>query len=414
MGGLMTPPRTTSPLIIFFLVLPYGISSGYASVTLPFVLTRAGFPVAVSASIVAIGISSNLWRFLWGPVADLTLTPRRWYFLGTVAGAATLLLLGFMPLRADAAATAALTTVTFISQVAATFVVLPVGGLIAYTVPDTKKGMAGGWYQAGNLGGAGLGGGAGVWLASHFSVPLAGAALAAMMMACALALLWVPDLRMPKEGGLAHRFKEIGIDFRDLLRSPLAVLAMVLVSSPVGSGALTGVWSAVGPDWKASPDLVALASGLLSGVVSAVGCVIGGWAADRVGRWWSYFGSGVLMGATTVAMALMPRTPAMYLAGVLVYALTCGMCYAAFSALLLYVIGRGAASTKYSTLSSLGNLPTSYMTAFDGWAHDRWGASGMLHGEAILGVGSVAALLVALGRIKAAARAARPAQAATV
>jgi hypothetical protein len=120
------------------------------------------------------------------------------------------------------------------------------------------------------------------------------------------------------------------------------------------------------------------------------------------------------MGATTVAMALMPRTPAMYLAGVLVYALTCGMCYAAFSALLLYVIGRGAASTKYSTLSSLGNLPTSYMTAFDGWAHDRWGASGMLHGEAILGVGSVAALLVALGRIKAAARAARPAQAATV
>jgi MFS transporter, PAT family, beta-lactamase induction signal transducer AmpG len=414
MGAFMTPPRTTSPLAIFFLVLPYGISSGYATVTLPFVLTQAGFPVAVSASIVAIGISSNIWRFLWGPVADLTLTPRRWYLLGTAAGAATLLLLGLMPLRTDAAATAALTTVTFISQVAATFVVLPVGGLIAYTVPDAKKGMAGGWYQAGNLGGAGLGGGAGVWLASHFSVPLAGAALAAMMMACALALLYVPDLRMPKDGGIGRRFKTIGADFRDLLRSPLAVLAMVLVSSPVGSGALTGLWSAVAPDWKASPDLVALASGLLSGVVSAVGCLIGGWVSDHVGRWWSYLGSGVLMGATTVLMAFAPRTPALYLAGVLVYALTCGMCYAAFSALLLYVIGRGAASTKYATLSSLGNLPTSYMTAFDGWAHDRWGAGGMLHGEAILGVGSTALILVALGKIKAAARAARPAATAAV
>jgi hypothetical protein len=120
------------------------------------------------------------------------------------------------------------------------------------------------------------------------------------------------------------------------------------------------------------------------------------------------------MGAITVAMALAPRTPGLYSAGVLLYALACGMCYAAFSALLLYVIGRGAASTKYATLSSLGNLPTSYMTAFDGWAHDRWGAAGMLHGEAILGVGSTALILVALGKIKAAARAARPAATAGV
>lgn len=408
----MTPPRTTSPLAIFFLVLPYGISSGYATVTLPFVLTQAGFPVAVSASIVAIGISSNIWRFLWGPVADLTLTPRRWYLLGVAAGAATLALLGFMPLRPHAAA--ALTTVVFLSQVAATLVVLPVGGLIAYTVPDDKKGMAGGWYQAGNLGGSGIGGGAGVWLASHYSVPVAGLALAAMMAGCALALLFVPDLRVAKEGGLGRRFAAIGADFRDLLRSPLAVLAMVLVSSPVGSGAATGLWSAVAPDWKASADLVALVSGVLSGVVSALGCVAGGWVSDRVGRWWSYLGSGVLMGAITVAMALAPRTPGLYSAGVLLYALACGMCYAAFSALLLYVIGRGAASTKYATLSSLGNLPTSYMTAFDGWAHDRWGAAGMLHGEAILGVGSTALILVALGKIKAAARAARPAATAAV
>jgi hypothetical protein len=51
---------------------------------------------------VAIGISSNIWRFLWGPVADLTLTPRRWYLLGSPAGAATLALLGFMPLRPHA------------------------------------------------------------------------------------------------------------------------------------------------------------------------------------------------------------------------------------------------------------------------------------------------------------------------
>jgi MFS family permease len=158
----------------------------------------------------------------------------------------------------------------------------------------------------------------------------------------------------------------------------------------------------VAPDWRASPDTVALVTGILSGVVSAVGCVIGGWIADRFGRWWSYLGSGVFMGAITIAMAVAPRTPATYVAGVLLYALSCGMAYAAFSALLLYVIGRGAASTKYATLSSLGNLPTSYMTAFDGWAHDRAGATGMLNAEGWLGVGSSVLFLLALRPIKAA------------
>jgi len=68
--------ESTRPSLFFFLVLPYGISSGFVSITLPFVLTRAGFSVAIAASIVAIGISANLWRFLWGPIADLTLTAR--------------------------------------------------------------------------------------------------------------------------------------------------------------------------------------------------------------------------------------------------------------------------------------------------------------------------------------------------
>jgi MFS transporter, PAT family, beta-lactamase induction signal transducer AmpG len=147
---------------------------------LPFVLTSAGFPVATSASIVAVGLSANVWRFLWGPIADLTLTLRRWYAIGLVACSVTLLLLGLTPLRQDAAGI--LTVVVFCSQVAATLVVLPVGGLMAHTVAEHEKGRAAGWYQAGNLGGTGLGGGAGVWLASHFSNGVAGAVLSAAMM----------------------------------------------------------------------------------------------------------------------------------------------------------------------------------------------------------------------------------------
>src|SRR5437763_16562696 len=100
----MRDRESTHPFVFFFLVLPYGISSGFVSITLPFVLTRLGFSVALAASIVAIGVSSNPWRFLWGPVADLALTARRLYWLGLATSAATLLLLAFLPLHPTAVA----------------------------------------------------------------------------------------------------------------------------------------------------------------------------------------------------------------------------------------------------------------------------------------------------------------------
>ncbi|PYM10503.1 MAG: hypothetical protein DMF15_01855 [Verrucomicrobia bacterium] len=87
-----------------------------------------------------------------------------------------------------------------------------------------------------------------------------------------------------------------------------------------------------------------------------------------------------------IIMAVAPRTPNAFTVGVLAYALTGGMAYAAFSAIVLLAIGRGAASTKYATLSSLGNLPVVYMTASDGWVHDRFGTAWMLHSEALIAI----------------------------
>src|SRR5262249_58191401 len=107
--------------------------------------------------------------------------------------------------------------------------------------------------------------------------------------------------------------------------------------------------------------------GMLSTPASAVACVVGGWIADRVGRWWSFFGAGAIMAAIALIIAVAPRTPLAYASGVLCYAFSQGLAYAAFTALVLHAIGRGAAATKFGILASLGNVPVSYMTAFDGW-----------------------------------------------
>ena len=280
----MRKPGSTAPFTFFFLVLPYGISSGFVSITLPFVLTRAGFSVALSASIVAIGVSANLWRFLWGPVADLTLSARRWYLIGLVTSAVSLLFLGLIPLHQNEVGI--LMAVVFVSQVAATLIVLPVGGLMAHTVGEEAKGRAAGWYQAGNLGGTGLGGGAGVWLAAHFSKEAAGGTLSVVMLASAAALYFVSDVRIVATESLGERMRILGCDILAMAHSVIPLFTIVLVMSPVGAGAMNNLWSAVAPDWRANPNTVAFVTGLLNGIVSVVGCVAGGWIADRIGRWW--------------------------------------------------------------------------------------------------------------------------------
>ena len=391
--------ESTRPFLLFFLLLPYGISAGFASITLPFFLTRAGFSVASAAAIVALGVSANVWLFCWGPIVDLTLTPRRWYLLAVVVSAATLFLLGITPFQPSA--TAILTAMVFISQIAVTFVVLPMGALMAYTVPDEAKGRAAGWYQAGNLGGNGVGGGLGIWLGVNFGKEVAGATLAFAMLAAAVAIYFTPDFRVVAGFGFRERMRLTGRDVLAMVRSAIPLLTLVLITSPIGAGAMNNLWSAVASDWHAGDKMVALVTGFLNGIVCALGCLLGGWVADRFGRWWSYFSFGCALAATAIIMAFAPWTPNSFAVGVLIYAFFVGTGYAAYSALVVHAIGRGVASTKYALCQSLGNIPVAYMTAFDGWVHDRFGGVWMLNAEALLALVFVAAGLFALQQINA-------------
>ena len=393
----MESPRHTPAPAFFFLVLPFGISSSFAAVTLPFVLKNAGLPVKTVAFITAFGVFASVCSFLWGPMIDLTLTLRRWYGVGVAAAAGALPLLSLTP----PSNRALLVTLVFLSQVAITWISLPVGGLMAHTVAEERKGRAAGWYQAGNLGGGAVGGGLGVWLTSHYSVRVAAVVLAAMMVACSAALMFVPDVRLAHDR-LVERLRIVGRDFRAIVTSPIALLVIVLVSSPIGAGAMSNVWSAVADDWGASADRVALVTGLLASLVGAVGCVAGGWSADRWGRWRTFFGAGAFMAAVALGMSFCPLTPRVYSGGVLVYALSIGLAYAAYSALVLLAVGRGAASTKYAILGSLGNIPVVYMTALAGWSHDRFGPVGMLQIEAALSGVAIVAGIVAVWMLGAA------------
>jgi predicted MFS family arabinose efflux permease len=183
-------------------------------------------------------------------------------------------------------------------------------------------------------------------------------------------------------------------DLWTVMRERSGLIALILCFLPIGSGAAGGLWSAVAGEWSASADTVALVTGTLGGIVSAVGCIMGGWVCDRMDRKTAYVLYGLLQAACAVAMAMLPRSETYFIVLTTAYAFIAGLTYAGFTAFVLEVIGKGAAATKYSVYASLSNMPIWYMTNVDGWAHDRFGSGGMLFTEAALGVAGAAVFLV--------------------
>jgi MFS family permease len=378
--------RRTHPSVFLFLIAPFGAMGGYLSVAIGYQLTQAGVSVEDVAALVAASYIPQTWKFLWAPVADTTLSRKTWYLLAGLVSALGIFATGVVP--ADAASLPLLYAAVLISNVASTFLAMATESLMVYNTPPELQGRAGGWFQAGNLGGNGLGGGAGLWMAQTLPDPwMAGAVLAVICALCAAALWFVPEPPpIPRTGRYARMLVEVLKDLWQVVRARAGILALLICFLPIGSGAASNLWAAVADDWHASANTVALATGVFSGIVSALGCIFGGYGADRMDRKTAYALYGLLMALCTVAMALAPRTETMYVVFTLIYAFIQGLTYAGFTAVVLETIGLGAAATKYNLYASLSNMPIAYMTLVDGWAHTRWGAAGLLNVEAAFGV----------------------------
>jgi MFS family permease len=390
----MVVPRQTQhahPAVFLFLILPFGAITGYLSVALAWELSRAGMNAAEIGALVAASYLPHTWKFVWAPIVDTTLTRKGWYLLGSLVTAVGMYGMGAVP--ANATWLPWLYAVVILANLASTFVGMAVESLVAHGARDDVKGRASGWFQAGNLGGGGLGGGAGLWMIENLPDPwMSGAVLGVVCALCSIGLFFLPEPPpLARSGRLGRDVVSAVKDVWRVARTRLGVLALLICFLPIGTGAASNLWSAVADDWHATADTVALVTGVLGGIVSAVGCLVGGHFCDRMDRKRAYVLYGLLQAGCAVAMAFAPRTESMYVVFTMVYAFTQGLTYAAFSAVVFEAIGLGAAATKYNVFASRSNMPIAYMTTVEGWAHTQWGASGLLHSEAML---AVAALLV--------------------
>jgi MFS family permease len=142
-SGRTADEQQRAPVFVFaFLGIPFGISIGFITLTFPFLATEAHLPVAATASAVALGMLAQALRALWAPLADISLTFKRWCVLGAIGAALLLFGIAFVPI--DTRHIGLLSLLLFALGAMGCLQNTPAGGLMAYAVPDSFKGRASG------------------------------------------------------------------------------------------------------------------------------------------------------------------------------------------------------------------------------------------------------------------------------
>lgn len=399
-GFMPDSPASRHPAVFLPLFAPFGISNGYVTVTLAFLLARAGLSTLQITTIIAATLWAQTWKALWAPIVDTVGNPKLWYGLGATGIGVTIVAMSLLP--ATEGSIAAITVLAVLSSVSSTLNSMSSEIFLAQCVPPALHGRASGWAQAGSLGGSGLGGGLGLLLAEHFTQQwIAGAALAAICFACwGFVRLLPPANRSHRTHSYLQDLKAVARDVWQVARSRVGYLALILMMLPIASGAAP--WSAIASEWGAGAELVAWVNGIGGGLASALGALAGGYVCDRLSPGRAYCVFGLAAGVIAVVMAWSARTPLAFTVFTLAYSAAIGCGFAAYSAIVLRAIGQRSAATNFNLMAALSNMPIALMTTFDGWVHDRYGTDAMLYGELALPAATIVAfalLVVATRRL---------------
>jgi MFS transporter, PAT family, beta-lactamase induction signal transducer AmpG len=358
--------------------IPYGAFNGFIAVGLPYLLRRHGLSVQRIASISSIVQTPAIWFFLWAPIVDLKFRRRTWI---VVLSAGTALCAG-LAIGGAASTLPGFTALLLAASVLNQPISSAVGGLIAATVPNERRGITGGWSQTGILTGGVAAGGAVVWLVGVGSPTMTAVVLAFIIAVPASIALWLREPK-PNASRLGEQMAFIGKDLARTLERKDVWIGLAFFLSPIGASALIDLFTAVAPDFRASNNAVLIVVGV-AGVLTPLGAIAGGVASDRFNRWRTYAAAGLLSALAASAILVARPTEWTYIWGAAGYAFAAGFAYAAFMALALELVGSNAAGsgTRFTLFMAAVNVPVVYMVRLDGFGHAHAGLRGMLGADA--------------------------------
>jgi PAT family beta-lactamase induction signal transducer AmpG len=191
-------------------------------------------------------------------------------------------------------------------------------------------------------------------------------------------------------GSVRMFVRELGAGFFRSGAGPMVGVAFALL--PVGAMALsTSVSSALQVDLGMSDGQIAELN-IYSTVLSGLGCVIGGWAADRLGQrkilaaWYLVTTLPTLYLATALSSGggLEGVSVSQYFVASLVFSFSMGMHYGTGAAVFMGLTNPLVAATQFTGYMALKNLTISYTNMWQGALVDTNGYATVLYLDAAL------------------------------
>jgi len=385
-----------------------GIPLGFAAVAMAAYMRREGLDVAQVGAFIAAFYLPWAFKWAWAPLVDLIGLQR---FGGRKAWIVLCQSLMIITLFAVAQIDHAeyfelLLTLVIVHNLFAATNDVAIDSLAVNALHTDERGQGNGFMFAGAYIGQGLGGGGAMFVSERYGFDVSFLYVSALLLAVMLFTLFFvkdPTSASRVAGAASQVWEKFKLSFLSFLRElqvgffksgsgPLVGVFFALL--PFGAMALSsGVSTTLQVDIGMSDGQIAQLN-ILSTIVSALGCIVGGWLADKLGRrrMLAAYYTLTILPALYMAIAVggeaglggitIPR----YFAAALAFSLFMGMHYGTSAAIFMGLTNPAIAATQFTGFMALRNLTISYTNAWQGAAVDTWDYSTMFYIDAALAI----------------------------
>lgn len=385
-----------------------GIPLGFAATAMAAYMRRQGLDATSVGAFVAAFYLPWAFKWAWAPLVDLVTLKRlggrkAWILLCQGLMIITLYSIS----RIDHAQHfQLLMAMVIIHNVFGATNDVAIDSLAVNALHEEERGLGNGFMFGGAYLGQGLGGGGAMFVADRMGFAASFNYVALLLLAVWLfTFFFVVDptvgsaiaekastvLRKLKET-LLHFLRELWVGFFESGPGPLVGVLFALL--PFGAMSLSSaVSTTLQVDIGMSDGQIAQLS-IYQTVSSAVGCVVGGWLADRLGRrkmlaaYYALTIVPVLYMAVLVSgdTGLEAVSLAKYFPASVAFSLFMGMHYGTSAAIFMGLTNPVIAATQFTGFMALRNFTISYTNSWQGFAVDRFDYATMFYIDAALAI----------------------------
>lgn len=362
--------------------LTYGLYGGVVAFAVPQLLGDRHVPEAQIAGLTAVAFSPGFWSFLLSPMLDVRFS-RRWYATALAIVSALTLVIAFLNLEHPVTLKIALTAgfcAAYLSQSA-------IGGWLSSITSGEEEKTVSVWITIANVGGFGLMAIGCNQLVSHVFPLGAALVLGASVLVPTLAFPFMqappPDRRLASES-----FPQFFGELLSLVKRREVLVAVLLFAAPAATFSLTNFLGGRGNDFDASPGFIGVVGGVGVAAGGITGCLIFPSLSRLMPLRPLYLSVGILGALCTLALILLPHTPATFAILLITENLFQSLAITVSTAVNLDTIGRDnpLASTTFCFIGSAYFLPISYMLYVDTFGFAHGGIAGSLAADAGAGI----------------------------